>query len=47
MTGETNGIGLAELAGLASLWAGAREARLRTTLLIADLVGRGPALSSE
>ena len=28
MTGETIGIGLAVLAGLASLWAGAREARL-------------------
>ncbi|TVZ75881.1 DUF3592 domain-containing protein [Streptomyces sp. BK340] len=29
MTGETIGIGLAVLAGLVSLWAGAREARLQ------------------
>ncbi|MGV4987863.1 DUF3592 domain-containing protein [Streptomyces sp. NRAIS4] len=32
MTGETIGIGLAVLAGLVSLWAGAREARLQMRL---------------
>lgn len=47
MTGETIGIGLAVLAGLASLWAGAREARLRMRLSRYGLRAEGAVVNQE
>lgn len=47
MTGETIGIGLAVLAGLASLRAGAREARLRMRLSRYGLRAEGAVVNQE
>ncbi|MGW1507073.1 DUF3592 domain-containing protein [Streptomyces mirabilis] len=47
MTGETIGIGLAVLAGLVSLWAGAREARLQMRLSRYGLHTEGVVVDQE
>ncbi|MEU6090881.1 DUF3592 domain-containing protein [Streptomyces sp. NPDC047085] len=47
MTGETIGIGLAVLAGLVSLWAGAREARLQMRLSHYGLHAEGVVVDQE
>ncbi|MGW2426784.1 DUF3592 domain-containing protein [Streptomyces sp. NPDC001709] len=47
MTGETIGIGLAVLAGLVSLWAGAREARLQMRLSRYGLHAEGVVADQE
>ncbi|MGV4983332.1 DUF3592 domain-containing protein [Streptomyces sp. NRAIS4] len=47
MTGETIGIGLAVLAGLVSLWAGAREARLQMRLSRYGLHAEGVVVDQE
>ncbi|MGW1754555.1 DUF3592 domain-containing protein [Streptomyces mirabilis] len=47
MTGETIGVGLAVLAGLASLWAGAREARLQIRLGRYGLHSEGVVVGQE
>ncbi|MER6046139.1 DUF3592 domain-containing protein [Streptomyces sp. NPDC001793] len=47
MTGETIGIGLAVLAGLVSLWAGVREARLQIRLSRYGLHAEGVVVDQE
>ncbi|MGJ5756475.1 uncharacterized protein DUF3592 [Streptomyces puniciscabiei] len=47
MTGETIGIGLAVLAGLVSLWAGARETRLQMRLSRYGLHAEGVVVAQE
>ncbi|MER5302805.1 DUF3592 domain-containing protein [Streptomyces lasiicapitis] len=47
MTGETVGIGLAVLVGLAGLWAGAREARLQMRLSRYGLRAEGVVVDLE
>ncbi|KUN07446.1 hypothetical protein AQI95_10470 [Streptomyces yokosukanensis] len=47
MTGETIGIGLAVLVGLAMLWAGAREARLQMRLSRRGVRAEGVVVDQE